>query len=326
MLIALTGGEPAGIGPELTIKLASQSLPCPFVVLGDIDLLKTTAKFLNVNCQFIEFDKNHPPLSHKKNKIYVHSIRLTKENTLGEPQVENVDYVLETLQTAVEFCLQEITQAIVTNPIQKSIIKKSGLPFIGQTEYFADSCQCKTIMMLANDQMKVVPLTTHLPLRDVSQAINQEKIIQTLTLLNHELITKFNINQPKILVSGLNPHAGEQGEMGHEEQEIIIPAIKLLKQKNINVEGPYPADTLFTKKYLQQADAILCMYHDQGLPVVKYSDFNHSVNISLGLPFVRTSVDHGTALDIAGLGSASVDSLLSAFNMAWKLTDVKKTT
>lgn len=210
--------------------------------------------------------------------------------------------------------------ALVTGPVQKSIINDAGIPFIGHTEFFADRSLCpRVVMMLATEELRVALATTHLPLLAVPGAITQASLHEVITILDNDLKTKFGISQPQIYVCGLNPHAGEGGHMGHEEIDTIIPALDALRQQGINLIGPLPADTLFQPKYLQHADAVLAMYHDQGLPVLKYQGFGRAVNITLGLPYIRTSVDHGTALELAATGSADVGSFITALNLAIKM-------
>ncbi len=238
----------------------------------------------------------------------------------GQLNTENVSYVLETLNSAADKCLLKEFDALVTGPIHKGIINESGLPFSGHTEYLASrSGACTPVMLLATGSLRVALVTTHIPLSFVARALSQEKIEKCIRLLHSEFKNKFKITNPRILVCGLNPHAGENGHLGTEEAEIIAPAIKSMQEEGIDVSGPFPADTIFTKKYIDKADVILAMYHDQGLPVIKYAGFGQAVNITLGLPFIRTSVDHGTALDLAGTGKADPSSLIAAINTAIEL-------
>ena len=227
---------------------------------------------------------------------------------------------METLAKACDGAISGEFAALVTGPVQKSIINDAGIPFIGHTEFFADRSHCsRVVMMLATEELRVALATTHLPLLAVPGAITQTSLHEVISILDNDLKTKFGISQPQIYVCGLNPHAGEGGHMGHEEIETIIPALATLRQQGINLIGPLPADTLFQPKYLQHADAVLAMYHDQGLPVLKYQGFGRAVNITLGLPFIRTSVDHGTALELAATGTADVGSFITALNLAIKM-------
>jgi 4-hydroxythreonine-4-phosphate dehydrogenase len=235
----------------------------------------------------------------------------------GKLDKSNAAYVLQTLDIAVQGCLQQDFHAMVTAPVHKGIINDAGIPFSGHTEYLAEKCHCdQVVMMLATEGLRVALVTTHLPLANVSRAITDDKLQSVITILNHELQHRMGITQPKIYVCGLNPHAGEGGHLGMEEIEIIEPALEQLRQRGIQLYGPLPADTLFTPKYLQHADAVLAMYHDQGLPVLKHMGFGRAINITLGLPIIRTSVDHGTALDLAGTGKADVSSLKLAIDTA----------
>ena len=243
-------------------------------------------------------------------------LALNSQCQAGKLNSDNSVYVLKMLDLAHNLCLQQKVNAMVTGPVQKSIINQAGFSFTGHTEYLADKTGSSPVMMLATEQLRVALATTHLPLKDVSKKITRESLTQTLVILDKFLKQQAGKQNPKILVCGLNPHAGEEGNLGDEEINTITPVIKKLKQQNMNLLGPLPADTLFTPKYLKHADAVLAMYHDQGLPVLKYSGFGRAVNITLGLPFIRTSVDHGTALDLAGTGKASNSSLIEAIKMA----------
>jgi 4-hydroxythreonine-4-phosphate dehydrogenase len=236
----------------------------------------------------------------------------------------NAHYVLNTLQLAAKGCMRGEFDALVTGPLQKSVINDAGISFTGHTEYLADLSNCpRVVMMLATDTLRVALATTHLPLRDVSTQITRELLTEVLQILQHDLQTKFNIAHPRIIVCGLNPHAGEGGHLGSEEIEIIEPALESLRDKGLNLIGPLPADTAFVPRNLEQADAVLAMYHDQGLPVLKHSGFGRAVNITLGLPFIRTSVDHGTALDLAGSGKIDTGSLQQALKMAISMASSK---
>ncbi|MDQ5891286.1 MAG: 4-hydroxythreonine-4-phosphate dehydrogenase, partial [Pseudomonadota bacterium] len=238
----------------------------------------------------------------------------------GQLNVANSAYVVETLTRACDGCLNGEFAALITGPVHKGIINDAGVPFSGHTEFFADRSRCdRVVMMLATEELRVALATTHLPLAAVSAAITRQSLHEVITILHHDLQTKFGIAQPQIYVCGLNPHAGEGGHMGREELDVINPALDELRQQGITLVGPLPADTLFQPKYLQHADAVLAMYHDQGLPVLKYQGFGRAVNITLGLPFIRTSVDHGTALELAATGSADPGSFITALNLAIKM-------
>lgn len=249
--------------------------------------------------------------------LWVVPVKLPAAVMSGHLNKANAAYVLATLDRALDGCLAGEFHAMVTGPVQKSVINDAGIVFSGHTEYLAQHCQRETVvMMLASRQLRVALATTHLPLREVADAINTELLRKIIRILHQDLQQKFALINPRILVCGLNPHAGESGHLGREEIEIITPLVEELKAQGMDLRGPFPADTLFTPKYLQDADAVLAMYHDQGLPVLKSQGFGEAVNITLGLPIIRTSVDHGTALDLAGTGLASMNSLLEAFRMA----------
>lgn len=315
--LVITPGEPAGVGPDLIISLAQMSWDLPWVVCADPQLLKTRAELLNLPLSLVEYDPATPPQIHTPSQICVLPIALHTNVIPSTLDARNGLYVVETLARACDGCLNGEFSALVTGPVHKGIINDAGVHFTGHTEFFADRSHCeRVIMMLATDTLRVALATTHLPLRDVADAITGELLHEIITILNHDLKTKFGIAEPQIYVCGLNPHAGESGHMGREEIDIIEPALTQLRQQGIHLHGPYPADTLFQPKYLTHADAVLAMYHDQGLPVLKYEGFGRAVNITLGLPFIRTSVDHGTALELAGTKSADAGSFCTALNLA----------
>lgn len=316
--LVITPGEPAGVGPDLIISLAQMSWALPWVVCASPQLLESRARQLALPLTIVEYDPASPPQTHTPSQICVLPISLTNSTVIpGTLDMRNGQYVVETLARACDGCLNGEFSALVTGPVHKGIINDAGVPFTGHTEFFADRSHCdRVVMMLATDTLRVALATTHLPLRDVADAITSELLHEIVTILNHDLKTKFGIASPNIYVCGLNPHAGESGHMGREEIDIIEPALAQLRQQGINLHGPYPADTLFQPKYLTQADAVLAMYHDQGLPVLKYEGFGRAVNITLGLPFIRTSVDHGTALELAGTKSADAGSFRTALNLA----------
>lgn len=319
--IVITPGEPAGVGPDLLIQLAQEFWPVELIACADPELLRLRAKQLNLPLTL----KTYTPNSHHDGQVpgslSVLPIPLNAPAQAGQLNVANGQYVVNTLARACDGCLNGEFSAIVTGPVHKGIINDAGIPFSGHTEFFADRSHChRVVMMLATEELRVALATTHLPLKDVSTAITQQSLQEVITILHHDLQTKFGIEAPNIYVCGLNPHAGEGGHMGMEEIETIIPALNMLREKGINLIGPLPADTLFQPKYLDDADAVLAMYHDQGLPVLKYQGFGRAVNITLGLPFIRTSVDHGTALDLAGTGYADAGSFITALKLAIQMT------
>lgn len=318
--IVITPGEPAGVGPDLVVALAQQDWPVELVVCADPALLLARANQLNLPLQLREYQPDQPPLAQQAGTLTILPVKTATEVTPGKLDVNNSHYVVETLAKACDGAISGEFAALVTGPVQKSIINDAGIPFIGHTEFFADRSLCpRVVMMLATEELRVALATTHLPLLAVPGAITQASLHEVITILDSDLKTKFGIRQPQIYVCGLNPHAGEGGHMSHEEIETIIPALDALRQQGINLIGPLPADTLFQPKYLQHADAVLAMYHDQGLPVLKYQGFGRAVNITLGLPFIRTSVDHGTALELAATGTADVGSFITALNLAIKM-------
>ena len=324
-VLAITPGEPAGIGPDLCIEYARQAHDFQLVLLADPEMILARARLLGQSVKLIEFNENIQQAS-GSGVLYYQPIPLPEPAAPGLLNVNNARYILSTLDAAIQGCLNGTFDALVTGPIHKSIINEAGFPFTGHTEYLAQQTATdKVVMMLATDEMRVALATTHLPLKEVAQAITKNSLRQVLNILNHDLIAKFGINSPRILVCGLNPHAGEDGHLGMEELETIIPVIEQLRQEGLNLTGPLPADTLFAKKNLQQADAVLAMYHDQGLPVLKYQGFGQAVNVTLGLPIIRTSVDHGTALDLAGTGQASTGSLHYAIHIARQMIQAKNT-
>jgi 4-hydroxythreonine-4-phosphate dehydrogenase len=289
-VIALTSGEPAGIGPELCAKIAREDLPARIVAIGDRSLF---------------------------NAVEVEHIPLRRPSVPGKLDPANSRYVLEVLDRAIDGCLRGEYDAMVTAPVQKSTINDAGIAFTGHTEYLAQRAgAAHVVMMLVGGGLRVALATTHLALKDVPAAITRDSLLRTLNVIDHDLRKRFRIARPRILVSGLNPHSGESGHLGREEVDVIAPAIAAAVAAGIDASGPIPADTLFVPDRLAQADCALAMYHDQGLPVLKYAAFGRGVNVTLGLPFVRTSVDHGTALDLAGTGRADAGSLLEAVKLA----------
>lgn len=325
-LLAVTTGEPAGIGPDLVIELASceQSYQnvAQIIVIADKKMLQQRAQQLNTRIDFVDYDQTQNAYPNKVGEITVLDTPCSNAVVAGSLDRDNAHYVLNTLKTAALSTQNKQFDAMVTAPLHKGIINDAGIHFTGHTEFLAELTKAELpIMMLAADKLRVALATTHLPLKNVSDAISQESLQQVISILHRDLVNKFGISNPHILICGLNPHAGEGGHLGMEEIEVIEPVINTLKQEGLNLSGPLPADTLFTPKYLDTADAVLAMFHDQGLPVLKHAGFGHAVNITLGLPIIRTSVDHGTALDLAGTGKASSSSMIAAINAAIELVN-----
>ncbi|MBV5300519.1 MAG: 4-hydroxythreonine-4-phosphate dehydrogenase PdxA [Methylococcales bacterium] len=315
--IALTAGEPAGIGVDLCIQLAQHpTLECEIVVLADVELLEQRAKHLHLPLTIRLYDPHLPAVSSAAGELCVLPISLAHSAQAGILNKANSGYVLALLDRATQGCISGEFSAMVTAPVHKGIINEAGMPFTGHTEYIANITQGHPVMMLATEGLRVALVTTHLPLSKVSEAITPDTLESVIRILHHDLIVRFGIAQPTILVCGLNPHAGENGYLGSEEIDVIDPVLEKLRAEGMNLQGALPADSLFTPKYLNDADAVLAMYHDQGLPVLKYKGFGNAVNITLGLPIIRTSVDHGTALDIAGSGRSDIGSLQYAVKTA----------
>lgn len=313
-ILALTAGEPAGIGPDLCSMLASAALPLPVVVIADRDLIRERARRLGVDLRIEAYvpGAEPPPAA-----LTVLHQPLAASAVPGRPDTANSRYVLGTLRRAVEGCLSGEFSAMVTAPVHKGVINDAGIPFSGHTEFLAaETGTARVVMMLAGGGLRVALATTHLPLREVPAAITRPALAQTLRILNRELSRLFALSRPRILVAGLNPHAGESGHLGREEIDIIRPVVEELRGEGLLLEGPLPADSLFTPARLRDADCALAMYHDQGLPVLKYASFGQGINVTLGLPIIRTSVDHGTALDLAGTGQGDPGSLLAAIEAA----------
>ncbi|EDQ01099.1 4-hydroxythreonine-4-phosphate dehydrogenase PdxA [Shewanella benthica] len=315
--IAITAGEPAGIGPDLVIQLAQQAWPAELVVCADPDLLTSRAKNLGLPLQLRPYQPNQAPKAQEAGTLTIVPFSLAVASECGKLDDQNSAYVIDTLRYAGEKNMNGEFDAVVTGPVHKGIINQAGIPFSGHTEFFANQANCQdVVMMLSAPDLRVALVTTHIPLAYVSKAITRDRLHQIIKILHRDLIDKFAIEQPKIYVCGLNPHAGEDGHLGREELDTIIPALEELRKLGISIVGPLPADTIFQPKYLEDADVILAMYHDQGLPVLKSQGFGSSVNITLGLPYIRTSVDHGTALDLAGTGTADIGSFVCALNKA----------
>ena len=320
MTIAITTGEPSGIGPDLLIQLIQHTSLKGYVVIADANMLQQRAKQLGLSLELINYIEGKAADS-KLKQLTVLPLSCPAPVNAGKLDEQNASYVLETLKRATEGCISNEFTAMVTAPLHKGIINEAGIPFTGHTEFLAELTNTKLpVMMLATEELRVALATTHLPLNEVSAAITEPSLTDVIQILHHDLITKFNIPQPRILVCGLNPHAGEDGHLGMEEINTIEPVLNTLRKQGLNLIGPLPADTLFTPKYLKTADAVLAMYHDQGLPVLKHTGFGRAINITLGLPIIRTSVDHGTALDLAGTGKADTGSLVAAMTIAKQLS------
>ncbi|MGU9867636.1 MULTISPECIES: 4-hydroxythreonine-4-phosphate dehydrogenase PdxA [Kluyvera] len=318
--VVITPGEPAGIGPDLVIQLAQRDWPLELVVCADGRLLTERATLLGLPLTLLPYSPEKPAAPQRAGTLTLLPVALHAEVIPGTLNVENGGYVVETLARACDGCLSGEFAALVTGPVHKGIINDAGVAFTGHTEFFeARAGAPKVVMMLATEELRVALATTHLPLKAVSDAITPDLLREVITILHDDLQNKFGLAEPHVLVCGLNPHAGEGGHMGTEEIDTIIPVLEEMRAKGMNLSGPLPADTLFQPKYLDHADAVLAMYHDQGLPVLKYQGFGRGVNITLGLPFIRTSVDHGTALELAGQGKADVGSFITALNLAIKM-------
>ncbi|YCI81026.1 4-hydroxythreonine-4-phosphate dehydrogenase PdxA [Enterobacteriaceae bacterium] len=318
--VIITPGEPAGIGPDLVVQLAQRDWPVELVIAADPALLTERAALLGLPLTLRPYAAQQPAAPQAAGTLTLLPLALQTPVTPGTLDVRNGQYVVDTLARACDGAMSGEFAALITGPVHKGIINDAGIPFTGHTEFFeARSHSEKVVMMLATEELRVALATTHLPLRDVADAITAESLRQVLEVLYRDLQQKFGIAAPHVLVCGLNPHAGEGGHMGREEIDTIAPVLEQLRSEGMHLSGPLPADTLFQPKYLDHADAVLAMYHDQGLPVLKYQGFGRAVNITLGLPFIRTSVDHGTALELAGRGTADVGSFTTALNLAIKM-------
>ena len=319
--LAITAGEPAGIGPELCLQLVRLALP--LVIIADKTLLQQRAAQLGIAIQFHDYTVDAP---HFMGKLSVLHVPLAQPVQAGRLDAANARYVLDTLRRAVQGCASGEFSGMVTAPVHKGIINDAGIHFTGHTEFLAELTHTpQVVMMLAGGGLRVALVTTHLPLREVADAVTAPLLESTLRILRRDLQRRFAIANPHILVAGLNPHAGEGGYLGREEIEVMIPVLDKLRAEGFDVSTPLPADTLFAAHRLRGCDAVLTMYHDQGLPVLKHASFGAGVNITLGLPLIRTSVDHGTALDLAGTGKAEVGSLLEAIKVAVEMAQCEKT-
>lgn len=319
--LILTAGEPAGIGPDLCLQLADHSWPARLAVAGNMDLLRQRAQLLGIKVTLKECDLDSVA-EHEPGTIQVAHCPLESPVIAGKLNTANAAHVLQLLDMASDACTSRKADAIVTAPLQKSVINDAGIPFTGHTEYLAERTGTATpVMLLSSGKLKVALATTHLPLREVADAITGPLLERVLVVLLADLELRFGIANPRVMVCGLNPHAGESGHLGKEEETTIIPVLEKLRARGASVVGPVPADTAFTPAQLARADAVLAMYHDQGLPVIKHAGFGEAVNVTLGLPIIRTSVDHGTALDLAGTGRASATSLEAAVRLAIELVN-----
>jgi len=317
--LAITPGEPAGIGPDLLLEITRQELAFQLIAVADPRMLEDRARLLGLPLKITEWTpSNDSPAP--AGELYVKPVETAARSTPGKLDPVNGPYVIKTLVQAVNGCRDGLFHGLVTGPVQKSVINDAGIPFTGHTEFLAQLTNTpQVVMMLATNGLQVALVTTHLPLSRVSAAITKDLLSDVLHVIHRDFQQHFGVQSPHLLVCGLNPHAGENGYIGREEQETIIPALKSLREQGLNVKGPYPADTVFTPKYIASADAIVAMYHDQGLPVLKHKGFGKAVNITLGLPIIRTSVDHGTALDLAGSGKADTGSLKTALQYAFNM-------
>lgn len=316
--LAITAGEPAGIGPELLIRLAATPLAANFVAVTDRNLLERAAMRCGQSVQLID-DDGTDTTERRPGQLRIRHIPLVATETPGTPDPANASHVLATLAEAADGCMSGRYAAIVTAPLQKSSINEAGIRFSGHTEFFAERTNADVVMMLASPELRVTLATTHLPLSAVPASITRDALVRVLRIVHRELHDKFGLPEPRIAVLGLNPHAGEGGHLGREELDTIIPTLDELRAQGMRLLGPLPADTAFVPSMRERYDAVLAMYHDQALPVLKSEAFDRTVNLTLGLPFIRTSVDHGTALDLAGTGRGDPSSLIAAAKMALEL-------
>lgn len=325
--LAITAGEPAGIGPDLLIQLAQQAHSAQLIAVAAPDLLRERAALLGLPLRLREWQPHLPSQASAAQELWVAPVATPATAVqAGQLDPANARYVVHTLEYAIDGCMAGEFDAVITAPVHKGVINDAGIPFTGHTEFFAERTGTpQVVMMLATEQLRVALATTHLPLSEVPRHITATGLRTTLEILHRDLREKFGIDAPRILVLGLNPHAGEGGHLGREEIEVIEPCLAQLRAQGMQLVGPLPADTAFTPKHLDACDAVLAMYHDQGLPVLKYQGFGRAVNITLGLPVIRTSVDHGTALDLAGSGKADASSLHCALDLALQLARNRST-
>jgi 4-hydroxythreonine-4-phosphate dehydrogenase len=315
--IVITSGEPAGVGPDACVALAQTAWPADIVVAADAELLSATAGVLGLPLALERYDSSRAPAAHRAGTLKVMHIPAPRTVIAGQPDARNAAYVIAMLDRACDGCMNGEFAAMVTAPVQKSTLMDAGYAFSGHTEYLALRTRAAMpVMMLVSGDLRVALVTTHLPLAEVPRAITRERLRSTLRIVNMDLERNFSLARPRIAVLGLNPHAGESGHLGREEIEVIQPVILELQAEGLNIQGPVPADTAFTPRFLQGADVVVAMYHDQGLPVIKHAGFGNGVNVTLGLPILRTSVDHGTALSLARSGKADTGSLRAALSLA----------
>ena len=311
--LVVTPGDPAGIGPDIAVMLQAGELRERIVIIADRDVLRERANALGQEFSFPDYREESAATS----GIEVLHVPCSHRVTAGKPDPGNAGYILNTLENAIRGCLGRKFGALITGPVNKETIRRAGIDFSGHTEFLAERTQSPLpVMLLTDEKLRVALVTTHLPLAEVSAAISQEKIVSVARILNNDLKLRFHMPSPRIGVCGLNPHAGEGGTLGTEDVTEILPAVETLRSEGVHIKGPYPADTIFIQNQLRKFDVVLAMYHDQGLPVIKHSAFGHVVNVTLGLPIIRTSVDHGTAYDIAGTGNADIGSMMSAIELA----------
>ena len=320
--VAVTTGEPAGIGPDVCLALRPGEIAARLVLLGDRAVLAARAAALDLDVSLADFDSQRPA---PRDVLEVLHRPAGQPVVPGRLDPRNSRYVLTLLDLAIDGCRVGTFDAMITAPVQKSAINDAGIPFTGHTEYLAESARTDVVMMLVGGRLRVALATTHLPLAAVPRALTREGLERSLRIIDADLARRFGIARPRIIVAGLNPHAGESGYLGREEQEVIEPVVAKLRSEGLALRGPLPADTLFTPQNLRDADCVLAMYHDQGLPVLKHAAFGRGVNVTLGLPFIRTSVDHGTALDLAGTGRADPSSLREAIELAIEMVGHERT-
>lgn len=321
--LAVTSGEPAGVGPELVARLAASPLAADLVAISDADLLLRAAHRCGIRLK-LEADDGQPHNLRAAGSLRVLEVPLRVVEVPGQLDPRNAFHVLNTLAQAADGCMSGTFDGVVTAPVQKSVINDAGEHFTGHTELFARRAGCEVVMMLASPDLRVALATTHMPLSEVPAHVTREALVRTLRIVHAELVAKFGITAPRIAVLGLNPHAGEGGHLGREEIDTIIPALDALRGEGMQLLGPLPADTAFVPAMRTRYDAVLAMYHDQALPVLKSEAFDRTVNLTLGLPFIRTSVDHGTALDLAGTGRADPSSMFAAAKMALRLCSLSR--
>lgn len=320
--LAFTPGEPAGIGPDLAVRIAQRAQPAELVAIADPDLLKARAQTLGLPLRLVEADLSRPPEPTPPGTLAIDTIRCAQPVQPGVLDPTNARYVLDTIDRAVDLCHASRCAGLVTGPVHKAVINDAGMVFSGHTGYLAERCESAApVMMLTTDDgaLRVALATVHIPLADVPAAITRATLTHVLRVTDHGLRARFGIARPRLLVAGLNPHAGENGYLGREEIDTIAPVIEAEHARGLDLTGPLPADTLFTPHHLATTDAVVAMYHDQGLPVIKHMGFGRTVNVSLGLPIVRTSVDHGTALNLAGSDAVDTGSLQAAIDTAVRM-------